>query len=782
MWITPPVHFCRYIAGYTVTITKPDNTQVTIGPIDSYYGDSTAWFEYTVDQVGTWKLKFNSPGVYYPAGNYCRPGQITPPGFTSVAAGTTSDRYTAFYESCYYEPSSTAEQELIVQQEQVPSWPPSSLPTDYWTRPVQSELREWSTILGDYPWYGPGGGSDWPANTNPCWSSSYKFTPYVQAPNTAHIAWKRQGAISGLIGAGTGIWSFSSGGGNPSMIYQGRCFQTITKVKPTLINGTYYDQPASVWQCYDLRTGEVYWEQTGISQTPTAIEYYLGAGETPGAEFGAFNMGIVPIYIGNGRLIKYDASTGAVSVNVSISPLTTGTYYMNGYALSIQTLGTGASTTYRLINWTTLGPTTNFTQRIISNITWPWSSLPATTDFEVGIAATLGSVTPAGAGIATGTTITGASLKTGSILWNITVEGERTYSGSCNVADHGKVAALMMGGYYMAWDLNSGKLAWKSQAMAYPWSQPAFGAYSVQSAYGLFYREAYDGVYAFDWDTGKIAWKYEAPAPNAYETPTINENGTTVYSFNAGGIIADGKLYTYNTEHTPSQPITRGWRLHCINATTGEGIWNITGTMTPGAVADGYITASNGYDGYMYVFGKGKSAITISAPQTAISIGTTVLLQGTILDQSPGQPGTPCVSEDSMTTYMEFLHMQKLIPTDFTVTGVPIKLLAIDPDGNTSDLGTVTSDMSGKYQLAWTPTKEGTYKITATFAGDNSYGSTWDETGLVVSEATAPTPTATNSLRMSDFTGQVAVYIAAGVIAIIIAIVIIGVVILRKRP
>ena len=40
--------------------------------------------------------------------------------------------------------------------------------------------------------------------------------------------------------------------------------------------------------------------------------------------------------------------------------------------------------------------------------------------------------------------------------------------------------------------------------------------------------------------------------------------------------------------------------------------------MTPGAIADGYLTASNSYDGYMYVFGKGKSATTVETSLTSI--------------------------------------------------------------------------------------------------------------------------------------------------------------------
>ena len=107
-------------------------------------------------------------------------------------------------------------------------------------------------------------------------------------------------------------------------------------------------------------------------------------------------------------------------------------------------------------------------------------------------------------------------------------------------------------------------------------------------------------MYAVNWTTGLIEWKYESPN-NAYETPYTDANGTTVSSWNGGILVADGKLYDYNTEHSPTQPITRGWKLHCVNATTGDGIWNITAFSGSrdfrGAVADGYLAFDNFYDG-----------------------------------------------------------------------------------------------------------------------------------------------------------------------------------------
>jgi hypothetical protein len=249
-------------------------------------------------------------------------------------------------------------------------------------------------------------------------------------------------------------------------------------------------------------------------------------------------------------------------------------------------------------------------------------------------------------------------------------------------------------------------------------------------------------------------------------------------------MIADGKVYIQNGEHTTSQPVTRGWGLHCVNATTGALLWKIMGDMNPQAVADGYLAASAPYDGHVYVFGKGKSATTISAPQIAITQGQSIILTGTVLDQSPAQPGTPCVSKDSMTTQMQYLHLQQPIDGlwhNETITGVSVSLDAVDPNGNTVHIATVTSDMSGTFGYTWAPTTPGQYTITATFAGDDSYGSSWAQTYASVTQAPAASPTAT-PITFDVINNTVLTAVAAGVIAIIIAIAIVGLLMLRKRP
>ncbi len=266
MWSVPGPCFTRYFTDYKVTLSKPDGTQEVI-LVDSYFADSTAWFEFTPNQVGTWTLKFDVPGQYFPPGNYTMPTETRRGGYTD-----------SFTRSMYYKPTSTSERTLTVQEEMVYSWPESDLPTDYWTRPAVKEHREWWTILGDYPWRGPSGGPVWDElypGTSPYYSGCQRFTPWVQGPESAHVAWRQLNQISGIHGGDNAYLSMTSGGGTPNIVYQGRAYQSVTKP----FNG----ETQSVWTCYDIRTGEIFWERTGVS-APAYIEYSYGLPSVPGAE------------------------------------------------------------------------------------------------------------------------------------------------------------------------------------------------------------------------------------------------------------------------------------------------------------------------------------------------------------------------------------------------------------------------------------------------------------------------------------------------------------------
>jgi hypothetical protein len=775
MWLSPPVHASRYFSNFTVVMTAPDGKQEVITK-QSYRADTTSWTTFTPEKVGTWQIKFEFPGGYFPPGNY-----------TVAGGGALGSQVTSFTQSIYYAPSQDGPYNLTVQQEPVPARPESALPTDYWERPVEPENRAWWPILGYFPSTGVVGtlGPYWPNNTN-TYMGNYWYVPYVQAPNSAHVVWKQLGAIGGLIGGPLGEHSWTGRGVTPSIIYAGRCYATITKVE----DGT----PTKVWQCYDLRTGETYWERTGLTQIPTLVTFNTGYGDVPGSD-PQWGRRVFLTYVGSGRLINYDPYTGDVATasgstsayNVSIAPLTTGTLYADldyPYFLSVQDLGAGAgSNRYRLINWTVTGDytinmaTTNVRFTVMTNISWPFSSLGTLVDYETGIAVNAQSPLNAAMGASIDANITAVDLYTGKVLWN-TMAGVPYNMWPASVADHGKLALRFEDGHFYCWDLRTGQKLWESEVSTWPWG--VFGAYDIGSYGGNIIFTQYDGIAAYDWNTGKLSWLYQAPEQYPYDSPYQNS-----YSFfGQEPLIADGKVYSINTEHTPTQPLTRGWKLHCVNATTGEGIWNIS-FMTeagpgnlPCAVAEGYLVASNSYDGYAYAFGKGKSQTTVTAPSTEVQVGQKFTITGTVLDMSPAQPGTAAISDESMSAWMEYLHMQEPKPTN--ATGVPVTLTAIDPNSNLINIGTAVSDTNGVYGFTWAPEVPGLYQMIANFEGSNSYGTSTASTYFTaIGQAPTASPYPIVNLPPTEM------YFAISTVAIIIAIAIIGALImlmLRKRP
>jgi len=783
--------------GYKVSILKPDGTTEVVGPFNSYLADSTAWLTFVPDQVGTYRFKFESPGTYIAAGQYWDLAGSETGGFSSTS------KYFNLGASVYYTPSSTDWQNLTVQQDLVAAWPSSPAPTDYWLRPVSPENRDWWTISGGFPWTG----AVYYNNGRVLYGQDrYKYTAYVQAPNSCHVLWRRQGAFGGLLGGDAYQYSLSGGGGTPSIIFNGRCYQTLTKQVPTYVNGSLILWPSTVWECYDLRTGQVYWDIQGVA-APTTILYEKATAEAvPGADA---SNGYTPylIAISGGRLYKYNPYTGAATVNISLpSYITAGTFFNNDRVFSVQTINATAGN-YRLINWTTVGSSTDFNSRIGTNITWPRSSL-GQVDYDAGIAvqiqrSTSGNPTEMEMQWAIGVTMNATDLYTGRILWSYVSNDtlQTVQMGGGGFVNRGIIAYASHNEVWLGWNARTGALAWTSEKAGYPWG--TWWAYNMASidfneTKSAIIGTAYDGVYAIDWDNGKILWHYSVPS-----VPFEDPYGQA--AFFTGVQIADGKIYAFSGEHTPSQPVTRGWQLHCINATTGEGIWRITGPMAPGAIADGYLTASNTYDGYMYVFGKGQSATTVTTPNTVVPMQTSVVIQGTVMDISPGdqgsfqnptarldsptKPGTvPCVNTASMQTQMEYLYMQHPLDGLYhnqTMTGVPVVLTAIDSSNNVIDIGTTTTNAyDGTFGMAWTPPKADTYHITASFAGDASYGSSMGGGTVVVSAAPStatPAPSATNAPVNIATTNDLMTYMVGGVVAIIIAILLVGVILYKKH-
>jgi hypothetical protein len=350
---------------------------------------------------------------------------------------------------------------------------------------------------------------------------------------------------------------------------------------------------------------------------------------------------------------------------------------------------------------------------------------------------------------------------------------------------------------YVGYSLNSGNLLWTTA------SQSAWDYYGIPGtstlpstiAYGNLYDSSFSGIcYCYNDLTGKILWTYG----------NGGEGNSTYGGFNVFygdyptqiSAIANGVVYLATNEHTITDPLYKGCMQTAINATTGQQIWqlsdypgNSAGVSGPIGIADGYATFMNSYDNQIYVIGQGSSATTVQAPQTAITSGNNVVIQGTVMDTSAGaqQPtvkadfpnGVPVASDASMTQWMGYVYQQQAEPTNFT--GVTVTLTAIDPNGNSIHIGDATTLASGLYTYTWTaPNIPGNYLITATFAGTNGYWPSSAQTGMNVQQAPSATATPTPAPA-----SVVDTYFIPAVIAIIVVI-IIGFAFLflslRKRP
>jgi len=307
---------------------------------------------------------------------------------------------------------------------------------------------------------------------------------------------------------------------------------------------------------------------------------------------------------------------------------------------------------------------------------------------------------------------------------------------------------------------------------------------NVQVGYGNMYAVGFGGyVNCIDLKTGTIKWTYFS-GESGYDTPY---GVWTIWTF-ARVTLADGKLYCAEG-HEYAPPTFRGAQELCLDAYTGKQLWSVLGFFIEGpqCIADGVLMTDNSYDMLLYAFDKGPSATTVTASPALATNGSSILIRGTVTDQSPGQTclgipaaGTPAIADAYMKPWMEYMYQQQPEPTN--ATGVPVQLYATGPDGATINIGTVTSDIYGNYEYIWTPPTTGTYKILAGFAGSNSYYASSAETGLGVAQA-PPAPSTNNTstpvAAAPDYTPMFAGIIVAVAVAIVIGIV--NLYMLRKR-
>lgn len=257
------------------------------------------------------------------------------------------------------------------------------------------------------------------------------------------------------------------------------------------------------------------------------------------------------------------------------------------------------------------------------------------------------------------------------------------------------------------------------------------------------------------------------------------------------GIGGGGGIMFLEEGHEYSPPLFLGCRLLALNTTTGQLAWSILSFDVDSnpVLAYGIMNTLNAYDNLIYAYGKGPSQTTISAPQIGVTTATPITITGTVIDVSAGTQqeavasnfpnGVPAVSDDSMSSFMETVYMQQPMPRN--ITGVPVTLSVLDANNNFRVIGGTTSDGAGTYAFTWTPDIPGAYTVTATFSGSNGYYGSTAQGHFYASQAVTSQPTAS---PLSGFatTSDLMLSMAVGVIAIIVAIALVGAMLLRKKP
>ena len=340
-------------------------------------------------------------------------------------------------------------------------------------------------------------------------------------------------------------------------------------------------------------------------------------------------------------------------------------------------------------------------------------------------------------------------------------------------------------GQRLGYSLDTGEQLWgpvgEFRAFQYYSSRKGF------PAYGNLYVSGYGGeIQALSMKNGSLLWKFNDTS-SGIETPWGQ------YPLQAAA-VADGIIFAFAGEHSPNTPLYKGYRVYAVDAYTGEEIWNLPtwsssglGTsIAPIAIADGYLIFLNAYDGKIYSVGKGPSALSVDAPKAAIELGKSLVITGTVTDISAGTQqeeqaarfphGVPCVSDESMTPWMEYIYQQKPLPTN--VTGVTVTLYVLDANNNYRIIGTATTDQTGFYSLQWEPDISGKYTVYAKFEGSNSYYPSQATTAFAVDEVEAtPEPTETPP-SVAD---QYFIPAIAGLFVLIIIVLVLLVIMMLKK-
>ena len=385
------------------------------------------------------------------------------------------------------------------------------------------------------------------------------------------------------------------------------------------------------------------------------------------------------------------------------------------------------------------------------------------------------------------------SMATGQQLWveNITLvpftEDGNTGGGTA-VGDGVWTIPSHQNGVIQGYSLATGGLLWTTNLAPFD-PYDSIGGYFANVAGSTLYLAGFGGdIWSINILTGAINW-YTNTTDLQGPSGTNSPYGIwPLWGFAQGG-IADGLLFLAEG-HEYSPPLFLGAQQLALNCTTGQLVWSIDAFDIDShpVIAYGILTTLNAYDNQIYAYGMGPSKTTVNAPSIGVTTATPVTITGTVMDISAGSQqaavaadfpnGLPCVSDASMSQFMESVFMQQPMPTN--ITGVPVTISVTDSNGNCYNIGTTTTDPSGFFSYSWTPTITGNYTVTATFAGSQSYYGSYANAAFYASAPASPAPSSSPVSLASTQSDIMGIGIAI-IVIIIVGIAVLAVLMLRKR-
>ncbi len=725
--------------GITVEITKPNGETFVLGPFttDATGGTYTSTVP---DVVGEWTLQAHYPAqhIEYQSSSFFGPS--------------------IFYNYTYAASDSVVVTVTVRDASEPAQWNyvPAPLPDEYWTRPIYSTNWEWGEKIGG-SWFGLAVPAF--ADTGR-YDANGNFNPYTTAPNSGHILWSKATHNGGQPGG-------------PVVSDQSGNFKTTTIINnyfdPVIVNGILYYAihagPSNTkigWNAVNIKTGEIVWTK----ETDQAIKLGQSFRTKSIQEYGSWS--VIWGQVGGGffgsasEYVIYDAFSGLelATIDNVASPSTflMDTRYGHEGALLGWAVSGG---NLRLWNSSRLYGGGDLVLSVSGTYEWSdgyeWE-MPIPTELD-GNALSLGlggvtddvillrqTPTP-GMFISLNLgweVVAGMDAMTGALLWG-------PVNHTLPMMEDISLVAIGEGAYVLhnkdkneayGYSLADGSLLWGPVEL--PGNAWSTITRSGDIAYGKVYIWDYGGyVSAINLQTGVIEWTWTR-GDAGLDTPYGS------YELWYNDAIADGKIYL--SEGKMYDPPLHPAKTVCIDCETGDTVWTLTGWTGRNcpAVADDTVILWNSQDAKIYSISKGPTATSVTVGPKSSKLGTTVVVEGSVMDVSAGSQqagvverfsnGLPVAADSIMDEWMSYVYMQQVRPSMETFMGVDVHITGYDPNGNFQDYGITCTDMSGNFAFPFVPEIEGTYQIIATFEGTESYYRSVATTYLTVDPAAEPFP------------------------------------------